>query len=292
MGRFPGAELGFQEQLALHSYEGGPPLNRTEAHVQQFARRFFELVGARLEPTKSGWRVELTREQLNFVENLPSWGTWGYEPPDGGLTTFYFTFDDDEVIDDERVELLGRGSFRLQQLCETALRYGALGRVFIRSRRLSSAGYRPHIVFHFLVSYVGHDVRERTASVVVDLVSGDAFPCPPLSGESLQSTSAGGPVQPARFSVGEAHEQAVDFLCSIIADEDATWYREKWDWIEDELDRLYAYLHLASDEHPSDVSLAPLREARLTELREMSRPRVELRAAAATLLYAPDDTFS
>lgn len=263
-------------------------MNGPDHQVEQFARRFFELAGARAEQHAAGLRVELTNEQLELMEGRRP---WGFRPPDDGLTTFYFAFDEERAVHDERAELLGPGTFRLQQLCEAASRVGALGRVFIRPPRPSAATYRPYIVFHFLVTYIGHDVRERTASIAVDLVTGDAFPCPPLPDEPLHSTSGGGPSQSPRFSVGEAHERAVDVLCGVIAKEDSSWFHEKWNWIERELDRLYTYLHRASDEHPSDEALASLREARMTELRELSRPRVELRAAAATLLYAPEGRF-
>lgn len=263
---------------------GEGPLSASRPNVQRFAIRFFELAGARTELTTSGLRVELTQDQLELLEGRPA---WGFRPPSDGLTTFYFAFDEDEVAVEDRVEQVGVGSFRLQQLCDASIRLGALGRAFVRRSDVPGGRFWPYMVFHFLVTYVGHDVRERLGAVAVDLVTGEAFPCPPLSGERLDSTASGEDAEFPRLTVGQAHEHAVETMCDIIADEDPSWFHDKWNWIENELQRLYAYLQRSSDELHSEDAVKSLRDARLTELRELNRPRVELRAVAATLLYAP-----
>ncbi len=65
----------------------------------------------------------------------------------------------------------------------------------------------------------------------------------------------------------------MEVLCDSIADEDATWYHEKFRWIEDELDRLYEYLQRAANEFKTEDELTASRDARLFELRELNRPR-------------------
>ena len=90
-----------------------------------------------------------------------------------------------------------------------------------------------------------------------------------------------------RLSVGDAHQRAVDALCRQLADEDPSWYMEALLRLEEELDRLYAYLERATAERPPDRAAVALAWARIAELHELSRPRIEVRARAATLLYAP-----
>lgn len=262
-------------------------------HLRRFADRFFDAIGARSEDIPAGLRVELTKDQLELLEGRPLWG-FGLPGADGGLTTLYLAFraggspHDESAAGDVPAETVDPGSFRLRQMCAAAMRLGAVGRGFILGGHADATPLRPLMVFHFVITYVGRDVRERPASIAVDLVTGRAFPCPPLNDHDIAPTSGGADALSPRLSVGEAHERAVDAVCQVIADEDPTWFHEQRRWIEDELDRLYSYLQRASDEYKSEDDLASLREARLTELRELNRPRVELRAAAATLLYVPD----
>lgn len=262
----------------------------THHHLRRFADRFFESIGARIENIPAGMRVELTKEPLELLEGRTLWG-FGM-PWSDGLATLYLAFPDgassgpDVVEADVPMETVAPGSFRLRQMCAAALRLGAVGRGFILGDRTDAAPLRPWIVFHFVITYVGRDIRERLASMAVDLVSGHALPSPSLTDEIISPTSDGADALSPRLSVGEAHERAVEAVCRDIADEDPTWFHEQRRWIDEELDRLYSYLQRASDEYKSEDDLASLREARLAELRELNRPRVEMRAAAATLLYA------
>ena len=205
---------------------------------------------------------------------------------EGKTATLYLRVQSSETTD-ERAELLAPGSARLEQICAAALRQGSLARAFVLPASSETTPLRPYLVFHFRVAYVGHDVRERTASVAVDLVDGVAFSSPPLGDMQLEATADGFPTETPRLSVGDAHERAVEVLCDSIADEDATWYHEKFRWIEDELDRLYEYLQRAANEFKTEDELTALRDARLFELRGLNRPRVEVRVEAATVLYAP-----
>lgn len=259
------------------------------ADLLQFAQRFFDALRAPAERIPAGLRVELTAEQRARLEDRPLWsfGRWTWEP-DASVTTLYLAFDEDGAEAETRADLVAPGSLRLQQMCAAALREWALGRAFIPVPEGDPARLWPYMVFHFLVTCVGHDVRQRIASIAVDLVRGRAFPCPSLSELPLQPTAHGADAEQPRLTVGEAHGRAVDALCERLADEDASWYHEKRQWIEDELDRLYSYLQQASSEQPHDGSWTSWTRARLDELRELNRPRVELRARAATLLYAPD----
>lgn len=252
-----------------------------------FARRVLEVLGARCRREAGVLRAELTWEQLQKLEGRPTWAMFGWSPAAAdSVATLYLSADGEEASEPEAEPLLP-GSHRLQQLCAVALGRGAVGRAFLVPADDKRTRLRPYLVFHFRLRYVGHDVRERTDAVAVDLVTGDARSCPSLAELPLQERGGGLETENARLTVGEAHERAVKELCRRIADEDAMWFYEKRRWIEQELDRLYAYLQRVGDEFDSEETLAVVRDARLFELRELNRPRVEVRAEAATVLYAP-----
>src|SRR5690606_4344524 len=301
----------------------------------------FAAMGARTQPLPGGMRVELTREQLALLENRPLWTLGLWAGADAGLTTLYFAFEDPQTEAAHPGEPLAPGSPRLEQMCGLALRECALGGARLRPASGRGGPLRPFLVFHFVVARVGRSVRERLEPVAVDLVDGAAFPCPPLLDEPLEAMGDGvADAERPRLSVGDAHQRAVDALCRQLADEDPSWYMEALlrleeeldrlyayleratagrprrsvicairmegdtrsrqlaeedpSWymeaqlrIEDELDRLYAYLERATAERPPDRAAVALARARIAELHELSRPRIEVRARAATLLYAP-----
>lgn len=256
--------------------------------VADFTHRFFAAMGARTQPLPGGMRVELTREQLALLENRPLWTLGLWAGADAGLTTLYFAFEDPQTEAAHPGEPLAPGSPRLAQMCGLALRECALGGARLRPASGRGGPLRPFLVFHFVVARVGRSVRERLEPVAVDLVDGAAFPCPPLLDEPLEAMGDGvADAERPRLSVGDAHQRAVDALCRQLADEDPSWYMEALLRLEEELDRLYAYLERATAERPPDRAAVALARARIAELHELSRPRIEVRARAATLLYAP-----
>lgn len=246
-----------------------------------FARRVLEAFGAKCVCEGGTLTAELSFEQLCALEGRPAWALFGWLPDGENRVVLRLRSDGD----DPDAEPLVPGGQRLEQLCSAALRHGAVGRAYIVPDN-ETTPLRPYLIFHFLVVHVGHDVRERIDAVAVDLVNGDAFLSPPLTALPLKERGDGRTVERPRLTVGEAHERAVDELCRRIADEDASWYHEKMRWIEDEVERLYAYLQRARSDYASEEDLAAVRDARLFELRQLNRPRVEVRAVAATVLYA------
>lgn len=256
---------------------GTDPLN--------FAERVLQGLGARCVREGGLLRAELSPEQLAELEERPLWTLFLWQPHAGNSVLLRLRAGADAGDDDDAEPLLP-GSARLEQLCRFALRRGAVARAFL-APVTAEAPLRPYLALHFRVSYVGHDVRERLDSVAVDLVDGRAFPCPSLAELPLAADGAGCETERPRLTVGEAHERAVDELCRRIAKEDPAWYHEKLRWIEAEAERLNAYLRLARTELPSAEVLAAVRDARWFELRRLSRPRVEVRAVAATVIYAP-----
>ncbi|HEY8417516.1 MAG TPA: hypothetical protein VIK93_05725, partial [Limnochordales bacterium] len=167
-----------------------------------------------------------------------------------------------------------------------ALRAGRLGRAWLEVPGVRPVAFRPYLVFHFLLTYVGHEPRDRLASVAVDLVTGEGFPWDAGPGPWRPlPTGDGTPAEPPELSLGEAHEQAVGVLARLLQAEDSAWLEAARAWLEQELDTLAAYAHAAStgDQNP-EMDAA---RARLDELKALARPHVRARAEAATLLYMP-----
>lgn len=274
--------------------------------LPRFVHRFFDLIGARTEATNDGLRVELTREQLQLLEGRPRWG-WSAGGDD--LTVLYFTFTAERHSEQteqttngvqqrnrmqpgDRVqpELIEPGSFRWRQLIDATVRLWPLGRVFVRPANTSVKLWRPHLVFHFTVTYVARAAtRQRATSVTVDLLTGTARPFARFDPDAeLLSDAGDSPAQTPRLSVGDAHERAADFVCNVLAEEDGQWATDERRHIEHEFEQLQSYIRRAELEE-SPEPLVAVREARLTELRHMLPPRVQVRADAATILYTPGD---
>lgn len=259
--------------------------------LPQFVEQFFHLIGARCEPRTDGLRVELTREQLQRLEGRPR---WGWSAPGDELTVLYFTFaagqpseERAQQSDDVQPEFIGPGSFRWRQIVDAALRLWGLSRVFVRPAGARVSLWRPHLVFHFALTYVAGAARQRTMSVSVNLVTGAVDNFGGLSsGADVRQDGDGTPAETPRLSVGDAHERAVSYLCDVLSGEDSQWALDHQAWIDEQLEQLQTYVRRAELEESAEP-LAVVRAARLAELRHMLQSHVQVRAAAATVLYVP-----
>lgn len=255
-------------------------LNPDHAEPRAFAADVLRRLGARVEPDTGGLRAELTREQLETLEGRPLWTL-----PAGSLITLHLAFDQAEAGGDERAELLVPGSFRLDQLCRVALERGRMGRAWLAVPGVRARRFRPYLVFHFRLTYVGPDPRERLAAVAVDLVAGEALFLPKSpSRVRFLPRPDGTPADPPRLTLGEAHRQALAVLAARIAREDAGWARAARLRIEREREAIIAFLHTSET---SEGEPPPWLKARLRELDEAARPEIRARAEAVTLLYLP-----
>lgn len=258
----------------------------------QFVQQFFHRLGARCEQTAAGLRVELSREQRQLLEGRPRW-SWSL--PRDELTVLYLTFEESPVAQKngqsgDLYEYAGPGSFRLRQIAEAAVRMWGLGRVFVRPRHIQVGKWRPHIVFHFILTYVEETATRQQKSVIVDLVSGAADEFSGFSADAeLSSTDNTIEADTPRLSVGEAYERAFGFLCTRLDLLDDGWAREHRTWLKEEEAMLQSYVRRAELEEDPEP-LAPVKAARLAELRHLLAPHVQVRAAAATVLYTLDES--
>lgn len=270
---------------------------RTASPVADFVVRFLQKLGVRVEPTEKGLRVELTTEQLQLLYGRP---LWGWQRPPGELTTIYMRFDDGEKTsptkaqrDADTAELVTRGSHRLDQLAAAALRIAGVGQTFVTGPGVRPEFYRPHLVFHYVLTYMGRDQTERIQRIVVDLVTGRGRPWTRLpTGFTTTGQPAGEQTEAPSVDLGTAHEAAVKVLRAIVAREDATWHREQSLWQQVEVARLYDYVRETengTEEGASSDADDILRagRVRLMELKRLAGPRLEARARAATVLYLP-----
>lgn len=269
------------------------PLTGERVTVQQFALGVLGELGARVEPVPGGIRAELEQERLAFLEGRP-FAPAGFAAglaasPAGEPTAraaIYLAFDPTQA--DEAAELVTTGSWRLEQLIAAAVRLGRLGRAWVRPPGVRPAVDRPYLIFHFLATYVGHEPKEQLFPVAVDLVSADAFALTAATPAlwRLMPEGDGTPAEPARLSLGQAHERAIDALAQAVAEQDAGWLRAARLRLERELEELYSYCRTALD-HEEHEAVEAAALARVRELETLARPHVLARAEAATLLYVP-----
>ncbi len=94
--------------MQLSTETTGP--SRTE-RIARFAEQFFRSLGARCESADDCLRVELTLEQLQWLEGRPMWALLFGMPSgvEGKTATLYLRVQSSETTD-ERAELLAPGS--------------------------------------------------------------------------------------------------------------------------------------------------------------------------------------
>lgn len=278
-----------------------------------FAESLFRHVGADVERRGERLRVEMTREQMHQVEGRPpslfgwEWA-WGGPPPDERVTWRLALVEpaEGEREDEEGTQLCVPGSFRGRQLIDAAVRLWPVGRTFVgpAPRPPADVGaegdawrWRPFTEFHFQLAYVGTGVFRRSATVAVDLVSGETEPdCvlhrrrdlvrmrPPAAddGAALRIWQRI-PTESPRVSVGAAGERALERLQADLSSEDVGWAEAQRRRVEEDAERLRAYLRRAELEENRDA-LRDVRAARLAEL-DRRRPRVEAHLGALTVVY-------
>jgi len=252
--------------------------------LEQFVHGVLVELGAQVTPDDGGLRVELDVAQWQELEGRPWWTAMAWGSGGEQRVVLQFVFDAEHLAKDPRAELVTTGSARLDQLVGAALRAGRLGRAWIEVSGVRPVAFRPYLVFHFLLTYVGHEPRDRLASIAVDLVTGEGFPWHAGEGPWRPlPTRDGTPAEVPQLSVGEAHQRAVDVLAHLVEVEDEAWLQAARAWLEQELEALSAYIGAGGDEDP-EMDAA---RARLDELKVLARPHVRARAEAATLLYMP-----
>jgi len=262
-----------------------PPFPETAMDIEAFALRVLAQLGGRLDRTPLGVRVELESQALGELEGRPLWPA--VAPGPDHRTVVYLTFAPEASAQDSRYELVTAGSARLDQLAAQALRRGRLGRAWARLAGVRPVVYRPYLLFHFLLTYIGHEPRMGFLTVAADLVGADACPWPTRTFPvRVDPPGDGTPMQTPRLSLGEAHQAAVAALARVLRERDAVWLRAARLWLERELEALHTYCKaaLAEDGRPETDGAPAIRRA---ELEALARPHVRARAEAATLLYMP-----
>lgn len=275
------SKVGAGERPVAAPFTGDP------VTLQGFTAELLAALGARVEPVGDDVRVELSSAQLAALEDLPQWSfPPSVLPGPDALVVLRFTFDPRRSGGE--AELISPGSERMAGMIRAALGNGRLGRAWLRAGGLEPERDRPYLVFHFLVTYVGHQSRERVLSAAVDLVAAEALVLTEPVGDPwlLKPKGDGTPADPPRLTLGEAHTLALDALGRAIGQSDGQWLADAREWFEGELETLRHYRYAAHEDEEDD-SLAAACAVRLRELAALARPHVRVRAEAATLIYMP-----
>ena len=123
--------------------------------------------------------------------------------------------------------------------------------------------------------------------VAVDLVDGARFPALPCSTNRWTPSGWRGRRRAAAPVGGRRPRKGGGRACAGSSPTKIRRGFTETSRIEEELDRLYAYLRAGDGRATARRAAVALARAHVAELRELSRPRIEVRARAATLLYAP-----
>ncbi|MDR6224707.1 YqhG family protein [Desmospora profundinema] len=260
--------------------------------VKAFTERYLEIYGCTLvERGEHYLQTRLSEEVDKDLVHRPFYWMYvekmGLEPQ---ASTLSFTFHADQAPEGMQSELLSFGSPRFSAILRSAREKGRFVRLYEESgtsARLwgQSRPYEPWLGVHFLVSFICDRKRDEIRDLGIDLRTGEireGFHQDCLQKKWNQKLPAQRHILPHRLTLPEAAGELEYYLQGWIERQDAAWFREAKERLNQELKQIHAYY---PEEWKMSDELHREKKQRLRETVWQYHPRVEVEVVGAGLFH-------
>ncbi|HHV44958.1 MAG TPA: hypothetical protein GXX57_09890 [Firmicutes bacterium] len=248
-----------------------------EQAVKEFTLEFFATLGAALHDQGGLLRVQLTDDQVSEIENR-------FSKP----AVWEFVFTKEDLDRYPQAELLRPGSRRLDQLIDTAAHKGWLCRRYISK---GASVLRPHILFHFRLTFTGSHQPDRLLSLGVDLTRGILVEDLAKQVEREQGESsppAGVTLLPRKIGYRRAYRLACEGIKALLQAEDHRWAESAALSLTQERRHLQEHYRRLQEQQPGQ-DLAKELETRLREQEQRFSPKILAYPVATELVFLPEN---